>query len=423
MNEAQIKDLLARGRTVMTLSVDGLPTAVASVVLPPLDRPKRMYLLLLEAHRMATQCASLIDCEDARQCKNAETAGTPDRTSNTSASSASPAETTGTCTAKSGGATAAATTTPPSSGTTASGAGSVAAAVEALRVALSQDVEICADRDLDPGSMRLKIRRAIRAIIALDVPGMLAKAESDAAKLRDSLRVEREACEKKDATIEGLIGSIRHALPHISGIGESGPALFMLDRIVKEFDTRRAAEKNNGGSDAASRSQPDRSQAGGNPAPPTNQREPQPGDMTGKAELGQESKSGTAERPDTGSPTPGDNGPDKGISRLSAPRVSGLDPVAIDHEPGQDRPVHTNNAPVQVTDEDRRIACEWIDEHNLPAWKTERLARLIAKVRHERDGAVRELVEALDKFSGDDELLTLDINAARALVKKHGGAA
>ena len=64
-----------------------------------------------------------------------------------------------------------ATPTPPSAGTTASGAGSVAEAVEALRVMLAKEREAFPDGWICERAQYT--RAAIDAVLALDVPGQM----------------------------------------------------------------------------------------------------------------------------------------------------------------------------------------------------------------------------------------------------------
>lgn len=157
------------------------------------------------------------------QNRLAETAAIPDRTSNTSASYVSPGRTTEPCIDKSGDVAAAATTTPPSAGTTGSGAGSVAEAVEALRVA-QQGWRDSRGKAVDI----IELDEAIDALLALDVPGMLKAAESEAAKLREDI-----AEAKKDA--------------HYAAVRELVEALNAHAHGILSIDTSRALIKKHGG--------------------------------------------------------------------------------------------------------------------------------------------------------------------------------
>jgi len=277
------------------------------------------------------------------------------------------------------GITASVADSPPSAGTTASGAGSVAAAVEALRAAINDD------RLLRNGGVPSeywyaiqRIEVAVRSILALDVPGQLAarmkdeqdaadmvniertdrmKAESDAAKLREqlataqenlalmsanadraheALRVEREACDtyRKWHTWYGaLCRFVGNAVDHRCD-------------LCKAHDTRRAAEK------------------------------------TTEDETCKKPSSGSTGSVTTFAQSSEQRSSSDSCSQPSAAASSGA------------RAATTTTDPAPVTDEDRKMAEEW-NRGSVGYWTTESIAALIARIRHERDGEVRELVDVV----------------------------
>lgn len=82
----------------------------------------------------------------------------------------------------------------------------------------------------------------------------------------------------------------------------------------------------------------------------------------------------------------------------------------------------TSNPPATVTEEDREmVVAAWKSHYGLTPLETitEIFATLLARIRHQRDGEIRELVDALRPFAFDASV-DPDRRHASNLIKKHG---
>ena len=342
----------------------------------------------------------------------------------------------------------------PSAGTTASGAGSVAAAVEALKNIRNKSMI---------GMSVVPVMDAIDALLALDVPGRIAEAErkermhwaaycgadaqleasrereritqdhrqreyaraevaeADAAKLREQLaEAQKDAHYAEVAALREQLAAARKDIIVAAGEyrvevpppGTPMAALLSANVMMRREneELRKALRVERETCDAIAIVIDESSEdnvcgvCGGN------------GQHQGDAYIARlwKKKHNTrraAEKTNTRSEphAAGDTAP-----------VNEKDETA--HADPQTAAPGSSTTPAPVTDEDRREAAIAVwGRHNasMRGQAVEDVARLIANVRGERDGAVRELVEALNAHAHG----ILSIDTPRALIKKHGGAA
>lgn len=322
--------------------------------------------------------------------------------------------------------------TPTSAGTTGSGGGSVADLMRELREASDYAWELT--KHIAP-SVSNRMPSCTGVITQLDnaIVGLEKRAEAAESKVKEleeqiatltrQLGEEREACDAMRRLFVDTLPPLR------SHGGTYGVYVRNQEDALKwchNHDARREREKQNtqAGNPAESRS--DGSASGrGNDEPgrearyPVLQVRPSTAASTGRQQAIR--GSGTDDR--QGVEQPGNDG---GASQASRSKGCGSE-----GEAGQ-----VADPPATVTDEDLRVALAWQSERLAPGETlVESVATLIARIRHQRDGEIRELVEWIAYATDASRVwrsmanhcpATLHVNgamldSAAALVAKHGG--